>query len=122
MSEKTIPGLFLNSVNKFGGNILMWEKTGDQFEGATYRDMYNLTAKFAAGLASLGLNRGERVSLISEGRNDWVMSELAVLFNGAINVPISIKLNEPNDLKFRLAHSECKMVIVSSGQLEKSEK
>ncbi len=122
MSEKTIPGLFLNSVKKFGGNILMWEKTGDQFEGSSYREIYNLTAKFAGGLASLGLSQGERVSLISEGRNDWVMSELAVLFNGAINVPISIKLNEPNDLKFRLAHSECKMVIVSSGQLEKIRK
>ena len=38
---------------------------------------------------------------------------------GAINVPISIKLDEPNDLKFRLSHSGCRFVIVSRGQVEK---
>ena len=54
---------------------------------------------------SLGLNKGDRVALISEGRNDWVMSEIGILYCGAINVPISVKIDEPSDLKFRLTHS-----------------
>ena len=74
---------------------------------------------FAAGLQSLGLSAGDRVALVAEGRSDWIAAELAVLYSGAINVPISVKIDESADLKFRLAHSGCKMVICSAGQREK---
>jgi long-chain acyl-CoA synthetase len=73
---------------------------------------------FGAGLYSAGLCKGDRVGLLSEGRNSWLVSELAVLYCGAVNVPLSVRL-EPPELKFRLEHSEAKMVIVSSGQAAK---
>jgi long-chain acyl-CoA synthetase len=43
--------------------------------------------EFAAGLMSMGVLKGDRIALLSEGRNDWVISELAVLYCGAINIP-----------------------------------
>ena len=69
-----------------------------------------LIHNFAAGLLMLGLQKGERVALTSEGRNDWVMSEMGIVFVGGVNVPISVKIDELNDLKFRLAHSGCKFI------------
>ena len=81
--------------------------------------MQALVHKFAAGLLSLGVNKGDRIALIAEGRNDWVMSELGILFTGAVNVPISIKIDELADLKFRLAHSGCRMAVVSQSQVGK---
>jgi len=72
-------------------------------------------------LMSLGLQKGDRVSLISEGRNSWAISELGILYTGAINVPLSVKLMEGSDLKFRITHSGSKMVIVSGGQSRKLE-
>ena len=74
---------------------------------------------FSAGLMSLGLKKGDRAALISEGRNDWVASELGILFAGAVNVPISVRVDELSDLKFRLAHAGCRMVIVSRNQAPK---
>lgn len=50
------------------------------------------------------------------------MSELGILYAGGINVPISVKIDELTDLKFRLAHSGCKFVIVSETQLQKIRK
>jgi long-chain acyl-CoA synthetase len=44
---------------------------------------------------------------------------LAILHTGAINVPLSIKLEERNDLIFRLQHSESNYIIVSGTQLPK---
>ena len=41
---------------------------------------------------SLGINKGDRISLLSEGRNLWVIGELGILYAGAVNVPLSIKL------------------------------
>ena len=97
----------------------MWEKKADKFEGTSYRDIQGAVYKFAAGLMALGIKKGDRIALISEGRNDWVIAELGILYTGAINVPMSVKINESSDLKFRLSHSGCRMVVVSSGQAPK---
>ncbi len=97
----------------------MWENTSATFEAATYEQTQVWVHEFAAGLLAMGLKASERVALIAEGRNDWVVAELGVLFCGAINVPISIKIDEPSELKFRLAHAGCRMVIVSGSQRQK---
>ncbi len=97
----------------------MWEKTGDRYTGTTYEGIRDSIYRCAAGLLHLGIRKGDRLALIAEGRNAWVISELGILYAGAINVPLSIKLNELSEIKFRLAHSGCRMVIVSAGQLGK---
>ena len=122
MKERTLPNLFEESVARFSKNVLMWEKTDDKYVGTTYAEMQNLIHKFAAGLMKYGIKKGDRIALISEGRNYWVVSELGILFSGAINVPISTKIDELSDLKFRLAHSGCRMAVVSQYQASKIKK
>jgi long-chain acyl-CoA synthetase len=119
MGERTLPGLFEESVKAYPANVLIWEKTGDRYEPTTYAGLQPLVHRFAAGLMSLGLAKGDRAALISEGRKAWLISELGILFTGAINVPISVRVDELGDLKFRLAHSGCRMVVVSRSQLPK---
>ena len=119
MTERTLPRLFEESVAKYPDNVLMWEKTGDAYAGTSYRDMRERVRAFAAGLMDIGLAKGDRVALIAEGRNDWVMSELGIFYAGAVDVPVSVKIEELADLKFRLAHSGCRMAVVSAGQVEK---
>ena len=119
MAERTLPQLFEDSVTKYPDNILIWEKPADTYVGTTYREMRERVRAFASGLMSLGLGKGDRAALISEGRNDWVMSELGILYAGAVDVPISVKIEELSDLKFRLAHSGCRMAVVSASQIEK---
>jgi long-chain acyl-CoA synthetase len=116
---RTLPRLFETSANRFAGSVMMLEKRGDRYEGTSYAGMRALVHRFAAGLLSLGLEKGDRVALISEGRNDWVVAELGILYCGAVNVPISVKIDELADLKFRLLHSGCKMAIVSRSQVGK---
>jgi long-chain acyl-CoA synthetase len=118
-AQRTIPQLFEDSVARYPGNILMWEKRKDAYQGTAYLDFQLLVHQCACGLIRLGIGKGDRVALIAEGRNDWVISELGVLFAGAINVPLSVKIDELSDLKFRLAHSGCRDVIVSGGQVHK---
>ena len=101
---------------------MMWEKKRDKYEASTYDQIHKLVQKFAAGLIHYGIKQGDRLGLISEGRNYWVISELGILYCGAVNVPISTKIEELTDLKFRLAHSGCRMVVVSKIQLEKIRK
>lgn len=119
MAERTLPRLFENSVEKFPHNTLFLEHNGKKYIPTTYSKACDIVQNFAAGLFMLGLKKGERAALIAEGSNAWVISELAILYCNAINVPVSVKIDELNDLKFRLAHSECKFAIVSERQLIK---
>ena len=119
MQQRTIPQLFETSVQQFSNNIMMLEKNGTTYRGTTYREIRDAVYETACGLLSIGIKKGDRIALIAEGRNDWVISELAILYVGAINVPLSVKVNELSELKFRLAHSRCRMVIVSGSQAGK---
>jgi len=114
--------LFEESVRKYPQNVLMWEKNNGNYLPLTYRQMQMEVHDFAAGLLTLDIKRKDRLALISEGRNHWVMCELGILYIGAVNVPISVKIDELVDLKFRLNHSECKTVIISQSQLSKIRK
>ena len=118
---KTIIELFETSVAKYGDNIYLWEKPNGKYEGTTYRQTHDLVIRFGAGLVSLGFQKGERIGLVAEGRNAWIISELGMLYAGGINVPLSVKLESGNELKFRLIHSGSKMVIVSKGHASKIE-
>lgn len=119
MSERTMIQMLETSAEKYADNVLMYEKKNEKFEGTTYKEIRDYVHQFAAGLMSIGLQKGDRVALISEGRNAWLISELGILYTGAINVPLSVKLEELSELKFRLSHSGCKMVIVSGTQFHK---
>lgn len=115
----TIIGLFENSVSKYSNNPFLWEKKTNKYEARSYQQVFDKTQLLAAGLMSLGVKKEDRIALLSEGRNFWVMSELAILYTGAINVPLSIKLDAGMDLKFRLEHSGSKMIFVSNAQTQK---
>ncbi|OGU26009.1 MAG: long-chain fatty acid--CoA ligase [Ignavibacteria bacterium GWA2_54_16] len=116
---RTLPHMFEESVARFASNIMMWEKRGESYEGATYSEIRRSVHECAAGLMDMGIRKGDRLALISEGRNDWVISELGILYAGAINVPLSVKIEELSDLRFRLAHSGCRALIVSGLQAGK---
>ena len=116
---KTIIQMFSESVVKYNNNPFLWEKKTDHFEPFTYAQTKEQVYRFAAGLLQLGVNRNDKIALLSEGRNDWIIGELAILHTAAINVPLSIKLEERNDLIFRLQHSESQYIVVSGSQLPK---
>ena len=116
---KTIIQLFDECVAKYNSNTFLWEKKTDHFEPFTYKQTQEEVYRFAAGLLQLGVKYNDKVALLSEGRNDWIIGELAILHTGAVNVPLSIKLEERNDLIFRLQHSETKYIVVSGLQLPK---
>jgi len=119
MSPTTLPALFEASVERYAGNSFLLEKREDRFEAITYTQAKESIRAFGAGLITLGIQKGDRIALIAEGRNDWVIAELGMFYAGAINVPLSVKLQEGADLQFRLAHAGCRMAIVSGTQSAK---
>ena len=117
--KKTLVDLFEESVRKYPNNTFLLEKTGKKFEPTTYTQVKEKVYQLGAGLQALGVKKGDNMALLSEGRNMWVIGELSMFYAGAVNVPLSIKLEESNDLLFRLIHGDVKFVMVSGTQLKK---
>lgn len=120
--KKTLVDLFESSVARYGDNVFLWEKTGKKYEPTTYKEVRQMVYELGAGFRALGVKKGDNMALLSEGRNAWIISELAMFYAGATNVPLSIKLEEANDLLFRLKHAEVKYIVVSVNQLKKIRK
>ena len=117
--KKTIIDLFEESVSKYGSKEFLLEKHNGKFEPTTYNQTKSRALNIGAGLAALGVEPGDRVSILAEGCNNWIISELGLLYAGAVSVPLSIKLEESNDLIFRLRHADVKLIFVSKYQLPK---
>lgn len=117
--KKTIVDLFERSVKQYPNHTFLWEKKKDKFEPTTYAEVKDQVYTLGAGLMALGIKKGDNAALLSEGRNAWIIGELAMFYAGATNVPLSVKLEEANDLLFRLLHADVKYILVSGNQLKK---
>jgi long-chain acyl-CoA synthetase len=109
---KTIVALFETAVANYPDNPYLWEKSKGEYRPTTYKQTREKVLDLAAGLIQLGFKKGDRAALIADGRNDWIISELGMLYAGGINVPLSIRLQN-NELTFRLKHSGSRYIFVS---------
>lgn len=117
---KTIIGLLNETVEKYGENPYLYEALQNiEYTALTFREVKELAIRFAAGLMAMGVEGGERVALMSEGKSNWVIGELGVLHAGAVCVPLSVKLDTEQDITFRINHSDSVMVLASNQQIKK---
>jgi long-chain acyl-CoA synthetase len=107
----TIAEMFVALTDKHAREtrpVLMY-KTEGVYRGIPYAELRRRVDLFAFGLASLGLKKGDRVSIISENRPEWVISDQAIVSLGGVGVPIyptmTAKQNEYifNDATVRFA-------------------
>jgi len=71
-----------------------WKEKG-RWHSMNYLDFFSWVDRLAAGFRALGVRKGERVSLMSENRPEWLACDLAINKLGAISVPIHITSNKP---------------------------
>ena len=119
MKRLTIIDFVEKYTHEYSELTFLREKVDGVWTETSFRATREEAHKIGAGLVALGLKKGDKVSLLSQGRNLWITSELGILYAGGVNVPLSIKLTESTDLLFRIQHSESRYVIVSEQQLPK---
>ncbi len=122
MKKMTIIDFVEKYTHEYSELTFLREKVDGVWTETTFRETREEAYRIGAGLMQLGLQKGDKVSLLSQGRNLWITSELGILYAGGVNVPLSIKLTESTDLLFRIQHSDSRFVIVSEQQLPKIRK
>ena len=116
---KTLNEMFLQSVARFSKPDCFLSKCGGAYKGLSSEEALHKVAGLASVLARRGVERGDRVALLSENRVEWALTDYALLGLGATPVPIYTTLLEP-DIEYILRDSGAKGIVVATQtQLQK---
>lgn len=116
--KRTVLQMLRDSAKKYPKTAYTNQKGDAGWIGMSYPVVLNESRFLAAGLVATGISKGDKIAILAEGRNRWITSEYAILFAGGTSIPLSIKLL-PEEVLFRLNHSESKVVITSRNTFEK---
>lgn len=120
MTKRTTIIDFVNEyVDKYQNETYLREKVDGVWTETSFIKTRDESRLIAAGFMALGLNKGDKVSLLAEARPMWVITEFGILFAGGVDVPLSYKLESDYDLTFRINHSDSRFVVASEMEIEK---
>ncbi len=78
----------------------------------TYQDFYNEVISISNYLIASGIQKGDKVAILSANMPNWGITQFAIAQIGAIAVPILPGFNTP-EIQNILEHSEAKIIFVS---------
>ncbi len=116
----TLISMFEQSVEQHGNKPALAHKPkGGTYQDISYTQFGESVDIFSKGLSILGVQKGDRVAILSENRPEWAISDFGILKAGAINVPMFSTLTAAQ-VGYILNDSGANIICVSTEkQLEK---
>ncbi len=109
LKKLTLPELLSNSCSKFKNNLsLNFVQSGKR----TYQDFYNEVISISNYLIASGIQKGDKVAILSANMPNWGITQFAIAQTGAIAVPVLPGFSTP-EIQNILEHSEAKIIFVS---------
>lgn len=123
LNYKTIKEFFYDSCNKFGDNVVVYEKHKHDkpFEGTTYSQFQKDVNAFSAALIEKLKLKNSRIVLIGKTEYDWYLSYMTMLCSGILVIPTDKEL-PVNEIENIVKRSKADVVIYSDVVKEKIEK
>jgi long-chain acyl-CoA synthetase len=82
---QTLIDIFEERVNSSGPDVAL--RGASMVAGVSWREWFDISERIAAGLMTWGVQRGDRVALVSQTRPEWAFVDIAIMMCGAISVP-----------------------------------
>ena len=115
----TLPKLFLRNSVARGERIAMREKDFGIWQSYTWNDYRKFAGDIAYGLLSLGMRRGDVVSILSEDCKEWLFADVGGMLAGGV-VNGVYPTYQSNQVEFTLLDSACRFLFVEDEeQLDK---
>ena len=111
--------MFFTRASEKGDAPFLWAKHGGRWQAISWNEAARQVAAMAASLRQLGLDRGDRVMLVSENRPEWLIADLGIMAAGCVTVP-TYTTNTTRDHQHILGNSGARAVIVSTQKLAKT--
>jgi long-chain acyl-CoA synthetase len=111
MSETGIADLLPVAAKRHADRDAVMSKEGGTWSTASYADVGIAVAQISKGLMALGVEKGEKVAILSNTRPEWSYFDFGALAAGATVVPI-YQTNSPEECQYVLGDSEAKVLVV----------
>ncbi len=117
--SKTLADLLVRSAEAYGSYPAVRFREGDAWVDRSFQQVLDIVKPLALGLVALGIEKGDRVSILGNTRPEWTYFDYAALSIGATVVPI-YQTNSAEECAYVLENSDAKVVVVEdSDQLAK---
>src|SRR5215216_5124574 len=117
--SKTIADLLPLAVKKYGDRPAQRYKLGEEWVDASYNELGESVREVALGLVDLGIQRGDKISILAHTRPEWTHACFGILTAGGTLVTI-YQTNSPEECQYVLHHSDSRAVFVeNAAQLAK---
>jgi len=113
-NPRTLIDVFFRAVERALDCVMLHEQ-GGEWVAISSEGLYQRVVGVARALQSLGINRGDRVVVLSENRPEWTIADFAVLSLGAVTVPVYSTLIA-EQCEFPIRHSGARAVFVSTAE------
>jgi long-chain acyl-CoA synthetase len=113
--SKTMADLLGIAAERHGGDTALRHKVGDEWREVSYEELGQTVREVALGLIDVGIERGERVAILSHTRPEWTYANFGVLSAGATSVSV-YQTNSPEECQYVLHHSDSRAVFVEDAE------
>jgi len=108
--SKTIADLLPLAVKKYGDKPAQRYKVGDEWVDASYNELGEAVKEVALGLVDLGIQPGDKVSILAHTRPEWTHACFGILTAGGTLVTI-YQTNSPEECQYVLEHSDSRAIF-----------
>jgi long-chain acyl-CoA synthetase len=113
--SRTMADLVAVAAARDGGRPALRYKVGERWVDVSYAELERTVAEVALGLVDLGIERGDRVSILSHTRPEWTYACFATFAVGAVAVSV-YQTNSAEECQYVLAHSGARAVFVEDAE------
>jgi long-chain acyl-CoA synthetase len=99
--------------SRLGNRVALRYPKDGLYHDVSWNDYRFQADQAASGLIELGIEPGDRVSILSENRVEWFVADHAILSTAAADVPLHAPL-APKQVAYQVGHSEARAIIVSN--------
>lgn len=115
----TVPKVFLTTVKKYGDRVSMRKKELGVWHDISWAEYYQKARYIGSALASMGVQKGDCVSIIGDNCIEWVIADMGIQGIGAVSVGV-YSTNAWAQVEYVIANSESKIFFVENEeQLDK---
>jgi long-chain acyl-CoA synthetase len=111
--SQTLADLLPLAAEAYGNAPAVRYKEGDGWVDRSFDEVREIVRPLALGLTELGVEKGDRVSILGNTRPEWTYWDFAALSIGATVVPI-YQTNSPEECGYVLENSDARVVVVEN--------
>ena len=117
VTSSTVADLLPIAAREHGGRrAVMYKPDGaSSWAEKSYTEVGEIVMGLSLGLMDLGIEKGDKVSILANTRPEWTYFDFAALTAGATVVPI-YQTNSPDECQYVLENSDAKAVIVEDAE------